>query len=201
MGCTDQLGHVLGSQVICLHGDQNIVRCGKGIDNQHTERRTAVQQHIIVILLHLIEILPQHRFSTHHIDQSNLDGGQAAVGRDKIKALRMMQDFRVPVCVDACYNVIHDIGKRQRHIMGLSLAQHFGQIALRVHVQQQNLFSVDGQSRTDTVDAGAFADAALLIGDGYDLCFRHLGLLLFIYSAAHIGERLCKGMKKPPTPK
>ena len=62
--------------------------------------------------------------------------------------------------------------------MGLALAQHFGQIALWVHVQKQHFFAVHCQTCADTVHAGTFPDAALLVGDGNDLCCLQFGFLL-----------------------
>lgn len=38
--------------------------------------------------------------------------------------------------------------------------------------------AVHCQACADAVHAGAFPDAAFLIGDGNDLCFRHFGFLL-----------------------
>ena len=82
--------------------------------------------------------------------------------------------------------------------MGLALAQHLGQVALGVHIQQQDFLSLQRKAGSQVVDGGAFADAALLV------CYAGLPLVSpfwefppFIDLAA-CGEtgRLCKCMKK-----
>ena len=176
--CSDQFGHVLSSQIVRLNGNENIVRGRQRVDDQHAERGAAVQQHIIVVSFYAVDILLQDSFAAHHVDQPHLHSGQAAVGRHKVEAFRMVQDFRMPTAFHTRYNVVHHIGKRQRHFMRLALAQHLGQITLGVHVQKQDLFAVHCQACADAVHAGAFPDAAFLIGDGNDLCFRHFGFLL-----------------------
>lgn len=58
----DQFRHILRSQIVGLHGNQHIIRSRKGVDDQHTEGRVAVEQHIVVGLLDTVHIAPQHRF-------------------------------------------------------------------------------------------------------------------------------------------
>ena len=61
---------------------------------------------------------------------------------------------------------------------GMATIPFLREIALRVNIQKQDLVSILGKSRADAVHAGAFADAALLVGNGNNLCFRHIGFLL-----------------------
>ena len=49
-----------------------MIRSRQGIDDQHTQRRAAIQQHIVVILLDTVQIAFEHGFPAHNIDQSHL---------------------------------------------------------------------------------------------------------------------------------
>ena len=113
----DKLRHVLCGQIVRLHGNQHIVRSGKGIDDQHTEGRATVQQHIVIVFFDTFYILAQHRFPAHGIDQPHLHSGQGAVAGDKIKALIVMQDLCVIFDADTGYNVVHNIAQSQRQLM------------------------------------------------------------------------------------
>ncbi len=75
--------------------------------------------------------------------------------------------------------------------MGPVLAQHFGEVVLKVHVQQKDFFAlqrkIDSQvidrsafshaesprSRQSALDARHWRSAPLLIGYAYHLCFSH----------------------------
>ena len=169
----DQFRHILRSQIVGLHGNQHIIRSRKGVDDQHTEGRVAVEQHIVVGLLDTVHIAPQHRFPAHDVHKAHFHSRQGAVCRDKIKALMVAQDFRVAAVFRICHNVIQRVAKRYRQVVGLSLSQHFGEIALRVNINQQDIFSVHGQPCADVIHAGAFPNAAFLIGYCNDLWFCH----------------------------
>ena len=58
--------------------------------------------------------------------------------------------------------------------MGLALAQHLGKVALGVHIQQQDLLSLQRKASPQIVDGGAFADATLLICYADYFRFRHV---------------------------
>ena len=67
-----KLRHVLGCQIVRLHRDEYMIRSRQGIDDQHTQRRAAIQQHIVVILLDTVQIAFEHGFTAHDIDQPHL---------------------------------------------------------------------------------------------------------------------------------
>ena len=122
----DQFRHVLGSKILCLNRNENIIRCRQSIDDQHTEGRTAIQQNIIIVLFDLIHILPQHRLPAHDIHQTHLNGGQGTVARDEIKALMMVADLRMLIAADTSHDIVHGIAQCQRQIIRFSQSQHFG---------------------------------------------------------------------------
>ena len=68
----NQLRHVLGGQIVRLHGNENVVRRRQGIDDQHTERRAAIQQHIVIVLFYAVQIPFQDRLAAHSVYQPNL---------------------------------------------------------------------------------------------------------------------------------
>ena len=67
-----KLRHVLGCQIVRLHRDEYMIRSRQGIDDQHTQRRAAIQQHIVVILFDTVQIAFEHGFTAHDIDQPHL---------------------------------------------------------------------------------------------------------------------------------
>ena len=97
MFCTVPTSSVMSSaaQIVRLNGDKHMVRRRQGVDNQHTKGRAAIQQNIVVVPLHAVHILTQHRFPAHHVHQSHPHGRQAAVSRYKVKALMVVYDLRV----------------------------------------------------------------------------------------------------------
>ena len=54
----------------------------------------------------------------------------------------MMPDFRVPIGWDTADYIVHDIAQRLGQLMGLAQAQHLGQIALGVYIQQQDFLAL-----------------------------------------------------------
>ncbi len=170
-----QLRHILRRQIVRLDGDKHIIRRGQGVDDQHTQRGAAIQQNIVIVPLHAVHILPQDCFPAHHVHQPHLHGGQAAVSRNKVKALMVVHDLRVVTGHCPSHNVVHGVGKGQGQVVGFALAQHFGQITLGVYVQQENFFPVQRKTGPQVVDGGAFANAALLICYAYHFRFRHFG--------------------------
>ncbi len=92
--------------------------------------------------------MPEYRFPAHHVHQSNLYGGQAAVARYKVKGLMVAHDLRVAARGRPGHHIVHHVGKGQGQVVGLSLAQHFCEVALEVHVQQQDFLAL--QNKTDS---------------------------------------------------
>ena len=179
-----KLRHILGGQIVRLHGDEHIVRSRQGIDDQHPQRRAAVQQHIIVTSLDVLQIALEHGFPAHDIDQPHLHRRQSAVGRNEVKALGVVQNFRVLRPALVLHDGVHLLGQGIGQVVGPALTQHLREISLRVHIHQQDLPAIHNQPRTDAIDAGALADAALLVGDGDHFAICHFGFLLFVNLAA-----------------
>ena len=53
---------------------------------RHTQRRHTVDERVIVALCHGGQILPQHRFPAHGVDQRDLQCRQLDIGGDKVDA-------------------------------------------------------------------------------------------------------------------
>ena len=88
----------------------------------------------------------------------------------------VVQNFRVLRLGFVLHNGVHLLRQGMRQLMGLALTEHLGEITLRVNIHKQNPFAVHGKPRTDAVDTGAFADAALLVGDGDHFAICHFGI-------------------------
>ena len=81
-----------GRKILRLHGDNHAVRRGQGVDGQHTERRHTVDERVIVAVCHGGQILPQHRFTAHCVDQRDLQCRQLDIGGDKMDTGRVVQN-------------------------------------------------------------------------------------------------------------
>ena len=81
-----------GWKILRLHGDNHAVRRGQGIDRQHTQRGHTVDERVIVAVCHGGQILPQHRFTAHGVDQRDLQCRQLDIGGDKMDAGRVVQN-------------------------------------------------------------------------------------------------------------
>lgn len=64
----------------------------------------------------------------------------------------------------------HERSKRHGQFIWLRITQTDGQAGLRIAVDQQHLFPFLSQSDAEIGCRGRFADAALLICDGDDVC-------------------------------
>ena len=63
-----------------------------------------------------------------------------------VKALMVVHDLRVFGNFFAGYHITHHITEGAGQVMGLSLAQHLGQITLRVNIDQQDFLAVCGEA-------------------------------------------------------
>lgn len=176
----DQLRHILGGEIVYLNRNKNVIRSRQGVDDQRTERGAAVQQHIIIVVLHGSYIGAQDGFTADFIYQPHLNSGQSSVRRDKIKAFVMLHDLWVLIQRDRTDHGVHNCAERVSQLDWFALAQHLCEITLGVYIYRQNLFAVHGQSCGDVVDAGAFSNATFLIGYGDHFALRHLWLLLSV---------------------
>ena len=88
----------------------------------------------------------------------------------------VVQNFRVLRLGAVLHNSVHLLRQGMSQLMGLALTEHLGEITLRVNIHKQDLPAVHSQPRTDAIDTGAFADAALLVGDSDHFTIRHFGI-------------------------
>ena len=98
-------------------------------------------------------------------------------------------DLRVSGWLCPGHYVVHGVGKAQRQLVGLALAQHLGQVALGVYVQQENFLSFQRKTGPQVVDSRAFANSALLICYAYHSHGDHTGamkLLEGVYALVEI---------------
>ena len=70
-----KLFQALGRKVLCLYGDNHAVRSGESVDGQHPERGHTVDEHIVVLALHAIQVLLEYLFSVHGVDEGYFHTG------------------------------------------------------------------------------------------------------------------------------
>ena len=181
-GLIFQIDRIKGQMFLVLHmieagnvdaaiQQEHIVRCGQGIDDQHTESGTAIQQNIIIIIFDCVNVLPQYRFPAHGIDQTDFHRRQTPVSGNKVESLMMLYDLWMIAAADTCYDIAHNIAQCQRQIIRLSQPQHFRKVSLGIYIHKQNLFAVCGQTCAEIKYRGTFTHTALLVGNSNDFCF------------------------------
>ena len=79
-------------KILRLHRNKRGICRRQCIDRQHTERGSAVNQDIVILALCAFQHLFHHFLPTHSIHQSHFQSGQFDIGRDKVNALRMVQN-------------------------------------------------------------------------------------------------------------
>ncbi len=87
-----QLLQTFRRKILRLHRNQSGICRRQCIDCQHTERGGTVDQDIVVLAFCVFQHLFHHFFPAHGIHQSHFQPGQFDVGRDKVNALRMVQN-------------------------------------------------------------------------------------------------------------
>ena len=54
----------------------------------------AIQQNIVMVPLYAVHIQLWHRFPVYHLRQPHINGGQTAVSRNKVKALKVVHNLQ-----------------------------------------------------------------------------------------------------------
>ena len=80
----EQLGHALQGQEVRLHGHDDLVGHGQGVDREQAEAGRAVQQHVVELVAQVAGLVAQDGLGQAGGDlvgQLALDAGQAGLGR------------------------------------------------------------------------------------------------------------------------
>ena len=96
-----QLLQTLGGKVVGLHRDDDPIRCRKGVDGQHAQRRHAVDEDVIIRLAVVVQHIFQRGLAAHGVDQGHLHAGQRNVRRQDTTALRrsFVKEHKVEVYI------------------------------------------------------------------------------------------------------
>ena len=162
----DQLAQSFQRVIFTLDRNQDrVCRC-HGIDCQDIQRRRAVQQNKIIIILNKIQRIPQYEFFMTDTDQFNLRRGQIDIGRNHIHIWDYIPENRF----------IHAAVIQQQFIdcifLGVLIhAKTAGRIALGININDQHPLPLLGQGRCQVNGSGGLADSAFLIG--YRYYFSH----------------------------
>ena len=89
---SQKLFQPLCGEILRLNRNDHAVLRSQGVDGQHTQRRHTVDERVIVAVCHRRQVLPQHRFTAHGVDQRDLQCRQLDIGGDKVDAGLVVQD-------------------------------------------------------------------------------------------------------------
>ena len=176
--CLKQLLQPFCRKILCLHRNQcGICRCQR-IDRQHTERGSAVNQNIVVLAFCAFQHLFHHFLPAHGIHQSHFQSGQFDVGRDKVNALRMVQNPFAGWNTLVVHGFLHKSGECSGQCIRVLPAHTDSKRTLWVSVHKQNFLALHCKPYAQIFTGGGFARAAFLVDNGYRCClfgnFHHL---------------------------
>ena len=166
-------------KILCLHGNENAVRCRKCVDREHPQRRHTVDEDVIIVTLYGVQILFKNLFARHGIHQRNLQTGQLDIRGHEVYPLRMMQNalFRGHWFVHELLS--HDGCKRNGQLVRAGKSKAQRQRTLRVCVHQQDPLASLRQTDTEICARRCLAHAAFLVGNGDCMCHFEIHLRYF----------------------
>ena len=114
-----KLFQTLCRKILRLHGNQGSVCRRQCVDGQHPQRGHTVQQNKIVLPLGTVQHLFQHLLPVHAVYEGNIQPCQFDVGRDKVNALRMVQNALAGLDGLVVHGFLHQGGKGGGQFIGL----------------------------------------------------------------------------------
>ena len=152
-------------EVLALGRDDHAVAARQPVDGEQTQRRLAVDQHVVVAVQHRVQRAGQRLLAAHLVDQLDLGGRQVDVARHQVHALDAGVDQHV---VDRHPRLDQQVVHRVVELV-VRHAQPRGQRTLRVEVHQQHPAAVLGEAGAQIDGRRRLADAALLVAHRDDL--------------------------------
>ena len=161
---------------MALHRNDYTVSCRKRIDRNHTQARHTVNENIIVLVLDLIQIVPQYDFSAHYIYKRYLHSGEFDICGHEINALRMVQDPFIRHDRLLHDDLAHNGSQGNRKLIWLIPTERIRKVALRVRIYEQHLLSLPRKPDAEIDGRCRFTHTTLLVGE--DDYFGHVVVLL-----------------------
>ncbi|MNK97085.1 hypothetical protein D3C87_1174010 [compost metagenome] len=168
----DEVREPLQREVLALHRHDHAMRGAEAVQRQQRQRWRAVDQHEVILGIHLGQRLLEAALTLVQLDQFHLGTGQFAVGGYHVVAARLRTLPRLLHRRQPHQYLIHAVFER----LLVDAGTHRG-IALRVEVHQQHALPLRSQPGGQIHRGGGLAHTALLIGDHEYLGHRRLLLL------------------------
>ena len=161
----DELAQTFQGVILGLNRNQHFVHGAHGVDHQQTQARRAVDDHVIVMLFaggeELVHRVLQQRVAVRHVGDLKFGATQIDGCGDHVEVVEIRAralDFHD--ALTSFDDVIH-----RRLTGGVRGTQCRGGVALRIHINKQDLASETGQGRGQVHRGCGFADATFLVGD------------------------------------
>ncbi|GAO25777.1 hypothetical membrane protein [Alicycliphilus sp. B1] len=155
------------------------------VEREHGERRRAVDEHEVVVLVHLGQRGLQAALAVLQRNELDLGAGQLAVGAQHVVAALLGRHGGLLDGARFEQHVVH----AERELALVHARTHRG-IALRIQVHEQHALAYLGQARGEVDGGGGLAHATLLVGNAEDL--GHAGLYF------EMASLMPKPMRKVP---
>ena len=130
----EQLRHADNRQVFRLHGHNDGIGGGQGVDRNHAQGGRAVQHDEVVVGPQLIHQALDHGFTAHDVHHAQLQAGQLNAGGQQVNALGMVQDSLAGVTGLALHLVHKQGGEGDGQLVRLLPAKRNGLAGLAVAV-------------------------------------------------------------------
>lgn len=132
------------------------------------------QSGIVVLAFCAFQHLFHHFLPAHGIHQSHFQSGQFDVGRDKVNALRMVQNPFAGWNTLVVHGFLHKSGECSGQCIRVLPAHTDSKRTLWVSVHKQNFLALHCKPYAQIFTGGGFARAAFLVDNGYRCCLLEI---------------------------
>ena len=164
----EQLAEALERVVLALDRDEHLARGDERVDREQPERRRAVDEDVVEVLLELAEVGvergAQPLLARDERDELDLRAGEV----DRRRHAPQPGELRAALDDVAHGRVVDDDVVDARRLRPVLDAERGRCVALRVEVDDQHARARLGQGRGEVHRGRGLADAALLVRDGED---------------------------------
>lgn len=160
-----ELGNPLQGEEFALDGDEDGIGGDEGVEGEEVEGGGAIDEDISVLLANWGEAGLEAGLALGHLDEFDVDADEGAVGGEEVEAFAAGFDDGIGGGFFAGEDMV------EADVFGVFAdAEAGGGVSLGVRVHKEHSKFVCGEGSRQVDSGGGFADPALLISDGYDLC-------------------------------
>ena len=175
LDCVEQLADALEGEVLALHGDDDAVGCGQGVDRDEAEAGAAVDEDVVVVGHDGLQQAPEDALLVLEVQQLYLGADEVDVRGNDVE----------PLDVRCVYYVANVHLPEQGIIYGVLYlarvdAHAAGGVGLRVGIDEEHFLLERGKGGGEVHAGCGLAHTSLLVDDGYGLAHTYFFPCCFI---------------------